>query len=197
MTNISFAGYLIFAFVSSITPGPNNYILFSHGKNFGFRDSGKLMMGIFSGFFVMLLVSGYGIGELIKANHIIELVLKTISSIWLLYLAVVMSKLTIDVYSETKLRIGFIQAFLLQFANPKAWMMAVTGAGAFLPDFSNTHLSVFIFAISFGLIGIPCMILWIKFGELISIFLKSERANQITSYILFGMMMLGIVMVWV
>lgn len=197
MTNMSFAGYLIFAFVSSITPGPNNYILFSYGKNFGFRDSGKLMLGIFSGFFVMLMVSGYGIGELITANRSIELILKVVSSCWLFYLAVMMSKLSVDISSESKLRIGFVQAFLMQFANPKAWIMAITGASAFLPELNNLHLSVFLFAISFGVIGIPCMLSWIKFGELISTLLKSEKANRITGYILFVLMILSIVMVWV
>jgi threonine/homoserine/homoserine lactone efflux protein len=197
MTSISFAGYLIFAFVSSITPGPNNYILFSYGKNFGFRDSGKLMLGIFSGFFVMLMVSGYGVGELITANQSIGLVLKVISSVWLFYLAILMGKPSSEITPDTKSRIGFNQAFLFQFVNPKAWIMAITGASAFLPELNNLHLSVFLFAISFGVIGIPCMLSWIKFGELISTLLKSEKANRIIGYILFVLMILSIVMVWV
>jgi len=55
MLGYNLAGYLIFAFVTSITPGPNNFLLFSYGKNYGFKDSGKLMAGILAGFFVMLL----------------------------------------------------------------------------------------------------------------------------------------------
>jgi threonine/homoserine/homoserine lactone efflux protein len=196
MTNISFAGYLIFAFVSSITPGPNNYILFSYGQNFGFRDSGKVMLGIFSGFFVMLMVSGYGVGELITANQSIGLVLKVVSSVWLFYLAILMSKPSSEITSDTKSRIGFNQAFLFQFVNPKAWIMAITGASAFLPELNSIHLSVFLFAISFGVIGIPCMLSWIKFGELISKLLKSEIANRIIGYILFALMILSIAMVW-
>lgn len=197
MTSVNLTGYLLLALVSSISPGPNNFILFSYGKNFGFRESGRLMLGIFSGFFVMLLISGYGIGELITTSYSIGLVLKAVSSVWLFYLAVAMSRLSAKTYADAKLRIGFSHAFLLQFTNPKAWIMAISGASAYLPGLHNNHLNVFLFAISYSLIGIPCMICWIKFGEFISSQLKTEKANRMIGYILLLLMFLSIIMVWV
>jgi threonine/homoserine/homoserine lactone efflux protein len=92
---------------------------------------------------------------------------------------------------------GFYQGFFMQFVNPKAWIMAITGASAFLPNMGNIHLNVFVFAITFGIVGVPCMITWISFGDLISKLLKSERSNKILGWLLFVLMVLSIVMVWV
>jgi threonine/homoserine/homoserine lactone efflux protein len=196
MIGFNITGYLIFAFVTSITPGPNNYLLFSYGKNYGFKDSSKLMTGIFLGFFVLLYVSGYGIAEIITKNQTIGLVLKIISSIWLFYLAIVLSKLSSNISVNSNSKIGFYQGFFMQFINPKAWIMAITGASAFLPHLNNIHISVFVFAIIFGLVGVPCMISWILFGDLISRLLKSEKANRTLGIILFVLMIISIAMIW-
>jgi threonine/homoserine/homoserine lactone efflux protein len=190
-------GYLIFAFVTSITLGPNNYLLFSYGKNFGFKDSNKLMLGIALGFVTMLLISGYGLGEIIKRNPTVGFILKIISSVWLLYLAFILSKLSADISADSKPKVGFYQAYFLQFVNPKAWIMAITGASAFLPHMGNIHLSVWVFALSFGLVGVPCMITWISFGDLISKVLKSEKANRNLGYLLFFLMIVSILMIWI
>ncbi len=197
MISYNITGYLLFALVTSITPGPNNYLLFSYGKKYGFTNSSKLMLGIFLGFFVLLYAAGYGIAEIIATNASIGLILKIVSSIWLFYLAIVLGKLSSDIALNSNARIGFYKGFFMQFVNPKAWIMAITGASAFLPQLENTHLSVFIFAITFGLVGVPCMILWISFGDIISRLLKSEKANKTLGMVLFGLMIVSIVMIWI
>lgn len=195
--NFDLAGYLLFAFVTSITPGPNNYMLFSYGKNFGFKQSSYLMLGIFLGFFILLYIAGYGIAGIVTRSPTTGLILKIVSSAWLLYLAFVLSRLNSEVETRNDARAGFIQGFLLQFVNPKAWIMAISGAGAFLPKLGSAHLNVFIFAISFGVVGIPCMISWIAFGDLISKILKSKKANRILGIVLFLLMVASVIMIWI
>jgi threonine/homoserine/homoserine lactone efflux protein len=197
MIRYDIAGYLIFAFVTSVTPGPNNFLLFAYGKKYGFRDSSRLMMGIALGFITMLFMAGYGMTEIISRSNTIGLVLKVISSVWLFYLAVLLSKINSDVSGECSAKVSFYQAFLMQFVNPKAWIMAVTGATAFLPQLSNIHISVLVFALSFAIIGAPSMFLWISFGDWISRVLKSKKANRNLGYILFVLMVASIVMIWV
>jgi len=196
MNGYDLAGYLIFAFVTSITPGPNNYLLFAYGKAFGYKDSGWLMAGIFLGFFTILYLAGYGIGELISNNQTIGLIFKTVSSAWLFYLAVVLSRPITEGTNYASQKIGLRQAFLLQFVNPKAWIMALSGAGAFMPQLENIHISVFIFAVTFGLVGVPCMLAWVAFGDVLSRLLKSERSNKILGIILFSLMIISIVSIW-
>jgi threonine/homoserine/homoserine lactone efflux protein len=47
MTDVVVA-FSLFAFVASITPGPNNLMLLASGMNFGFRASIPHMLGISS-----------------------------------------------------------------------------------------------------------------------------------------------------
>jgi threonine/homoserine/homoserine lactone efflux protein len=196
MNGYDLAGYLIFAFVTSITPGPNNYLLFAYGKSFGYKDSGRLMAGIFLGFFTLLYLAGYGIGELISTNQTIGLIFKIVGSAWLFYLAVVLSRPISESRNSSSQKIGFRQSFVLQFVNPKAWIMAMSGAAAFLPKLSNIHFSVFAFAITFGLVGAPCMLAWIAFGDVLSRLIKSKSTNRIVGIVLFVLMLISIVMMW-
>jgi len=196
MIGFNIVGYLIFAFVTAITPGPNNYMLFAHGKAFGMNDSTKLMLGIVTGFFTMACIAGYGVGEIITQSQTLGLILKIVGSIWLFYLAIVLSKLNSDIKAEKPVKLTFIQAYLMQFINPKAWIVAITGAGAFMPNLGSIHLNVFVLALSFNIVGAPCMFVWIKFGDLISKLIKSEKSSRILGYTLFGLMMVSIVMIW-
>jgi threonine/homoserine/homoserine lactone efflux protein len=195
--NYNFIGYLIFASVACFTPGPNNLMLLSYGKAYGFDDSSKVMAGIASGIYVILYLAGYGIAELITNNAALALVLRIIGSLWMLYLAVVLSKISAVIVPSENKKIGFSQAFFQQFVNIKALMMAVIGAGAFMPNFGNIHLNVFIYATSFALIGIPAMFVWLKMGDMIARIFRSERSNRILGYTMFLLMILTIVAIWV
>jgi threonine/homoserine/homoserine lactone efflux protein len=196
MIGFNIVGYGIYAFVTAITPGPNNYLLFSHGKAFGMNDSRKLMLGIITGFFTMACIAGYGVAEIITNNQTFGLILKIVGSIWLLYLGFVLSKLNSEIKTEKPVKLTFIQAYLMQFINPKAWIVAISGAGAFMPHLGSIHLNVFVLAITFNIVGLPCMLVWIKFGDLISKLIKSEKSNRILGYTLFALMMVSIVMIW-
>jgi threonine/homoserine/homoserine lactone efflux protein len=195
--SFNFIGYLIFASVTCITPGPNNLMLFSYGKAYGFDDSGKVMVGIGLGFFTMLCLAGYGVAEVIANSATLGFVLRIIGSLWMLYLAFVLSKMSIEIMPGETKRIAFGQAFLQQFVNPKAWIMAISGASAFMPNSDNIHLNVFIFAMFFALVGIPAMIIWLKLGDVIAKILKSERSNRILGYTMFSLMILSIATIWI
>ncbi len=189
-------GYLIYASLMSITPGPNNLMLFSYGKAYGLNDSRNVILGIFLGFFLMLCSAGYGIAKMVTSNPMAGLVLKIIGSLWMLYLAFILRKLNVDVEPDKKAVIGFGEPFFMQFVNLKAWVMAITGASAFLPQSNNIHLNVFVYAISFGLVGFPCMIIWLKMGDVIAKIIKSEKANQMLGYMMFSLMIVSIATIW-
>ena len=61
-----FLALVVFAFTTSITPGPNNMMLFASGVNFGFVRTIPHMCGIGAGFLVLLLAVGFGLGALLE-----------------------------------------------------------------------------------------------------------------------------------
>ncbi|WP_220359319.1 hypothetical protein [Alkalilimnicola ehrlichii] len=50
MSNSVYMALIGYAFVTSVTPGPNNFMLLSSGVNFGFLRSIPHMLGISVGF---------------------------------------------------------------------------------------------------------------------------------------------------
>ena len=76
-----------FAFVSSITPGPNNLMLMASGANFGMSRSLPHMMGVAVGFTVMIVLVGIGLMQIFDLWPPSYDILKYGSVIYLLWLA--------------------------------------------------------------------------------------------------------------
>ena len=77
----------LFAFVSSITPGPNNLMLMASGANFGFRRTLPHMLGVVIGFTLMIVLFGVGLVQVFDLYPISHQILKVVSVIYLLWLA--------------------------------------------------------------------------------------------------------------
>ena len=65
MNGALFVSLVGFAFVSSITPGPNNLLLMSSGALFGWRRSLPHLGGVLLGFAVVMASAVFGLGELV------------------------------------------------------------------------------------------------------------------------------------
>ena len=87
MTNDLLTALAGFALVSSITPGPNNLMLMASGANYGFRRSIPHMLGIASGFVVMVCLVGVGLIGLFDAWPPAHTILTVVSVAYLLWLA--------------------------------------------------------------------------------------------------------------
>lgn len=161
-----FLTLLLFAFVTSITPGPNNLMLLTSGVNFGFRRSIPHMFGIGSGFFTLLIGVGCGLGALIETMPVLYTVLKLAGGAYLLYLAykIAMSRSISNVDSRAR-PMTFVEAAAFQWINPKAWVMAVTAMATYTsPDAYFT--TMMIVGIAFAVVNIPSVSSWAAFGQI-------------------------------
>jgi len=156
--------FTAFAFVSSITPGPNNLMLMASGANFGFRRTFPHMLGVGLGFVFMVLLVGVGLIQIFDAFPVSYLVLKSFSVIYLLYLA---WKIAMVRSPHTTGRTGtpmtFFQAALFQWVNPKAWAMAITAISVY--THSQNVSAIILVALVFGAINLPCVGSWVLLGQ--------------------------------
>jgi threonine/homoserine/homoserine lactone efflux protein len=76
-----------FAFVNSITPGPNNIMLATSGVNFGVRAAAPQMAGIFVGLLATTMAVGLGLGVLFSEYPAVREVLKLAGILYILWLA--------------------------------------------------------------------------------------------------------------
>lgn len=173
MTYDLLLGLLLFAFVSSITPGPNNLMLMASGANFGFRRTIPHMLGIGIGFTVMIILVGLGLAQIFDAYPILHSILKVLSVLYLLWLAwKVANSAPPEGEIDNEARpLTFMQAALFQWVNPKAWTMALTAISVYMPDQSTA--SVLMVALAFGLVNLPCVSSWTVMGQQMARFLTS------------------------
>lgn len=162
-----FFALVTFAFVTSVTPGPNNLMLLSSGVNFGFKRTIPHMLGIGFGFFILLLAIGFGLAALLEYSPLFYTGLKFSGGAYMLYLAWKIATSgeisTEDKSSSTPL--SFIQAALFQWVNPKAWVMAVTGIATYTGG-QDYNSKVVIISLIFALVNLPSVSLWAGLGTL-------------------------------
>ncbi|MFC4625380.1 LysE family translocator [Daeguia caeni] len=162
-----FLALFVFAFVTSITPGPNNLMLLASGVNFGFRRTIPHMLGIGAGFFSLLMAVGFGLGALMAAMPSIYVALKFTGGIYMLHLAwkIATARSIGDARSSSR-PLSFLQAALFQWVNPKAWVMAVTGLATYATH-EDHNLAVVLVSTVFALVNLPCVSSWAGFGTLL------------------------------
>ncbi|KZN39767.1 LysE family translocator [Pseudoalteromonas luteoviolacea] len=183
MTIELLSAFALFAFVSSISPGPNNLILLSSGIAYGTKRSLSLLFGINIGFMAMILAIGLGIGELFATSPNLYTWLKWISTIYLLYLAYKVARSsTIQTQQPHKAPMTFTQAALFQWVNPKAWSMALSAIAVYAP--STSMESTVLIAAVFAAINLPCILSWLLAGDKLSELLNDEKSVQYLNYFL-------------
>jgi threonine/homoserine/homoserine lactone efflux protein len=192
-----FVGLTGFAFVSSITPGPNNMMLMASGANFGIRRTVPHMLGVSIGFTLMIVIVGAGLLGLFTAWPYAFTLLKVVSAAYLLWLAWKIATTpppTQDADQPTGKPMSFFQAAAFQWVNPKAWTMALTA----LTVYAGTQklASVLIVAAVFGAINLPTVGVWAYLGQYIQRWLTSDKSRRMFNWsmaaLLVGSLLLAI-----
>jgi threonine/homoserine/homoserine lactone efflux protein len=170
------ASLALYAFVTSITPGPNNLMLASSGLTFGFRRTLPHIVGVAGGFFTLIAVAGLGLGAVFQAEPRLQIALRVIGAAYLLHLAWKLWRA-----GELKDRrggepLGVWSAAAFQFVNPKGVVMAITAVSAFAASGQGYGWRVLAVCLTFLLVGAPCMSSWALFGSAARRVLSEPRA---------------------
>lgn len=153
----------LFAFVSSITPGPNNIMLLASGVNFGLRRTVPHMLGIGLGFAFMLVLVGLGFSGLFALFPWLHGTMKIASALYMLVLAWKIAGSAGMGDGASAAPMTFWQAAAFQWINPKAWAISVSGMAAYTrPD--AFIVSVLVVAGIFALVNLPSIATWAIFG---------------------------------
>jgi threonine/homoserine/homoserine lactone efflux protein len=91
---------------------------------------------------------------------------------------------------------SFMGAALFQFANPKAWVMAITGASAFLPLVQPVWLAIAIYCLVFGVINLPCVGVWAGAGAMLRRYLTQPLWRTVFSTVMVLLTIYSAVAIW-
>lgn len=151
----TFLALVLFAFTTSITPGPNNMMLFASGVNFGFIRTLPHMLGIGVGFLSLLLGVGFGLGAVLNTVPLVYTILKFAGGAYLVWVAwkIGTSRSLSDGKTGSK-PMTFAGAAAFQWVNPKAWVMAVTA----MATYTNPQYylpTVLLVGFAFAIVNLP------------------------------------------
>jgi threonine/homoserine/homoserine lactone efflux protein len=169
--------FILFAFVTSVTPGPNNMMLLASGVNFGVRRSVPHMLGISLGFMVLVMAVGLGLSQVFEQVPALYTLLRYGGAAYLLYLAwkIAGSGAPNEGNAEKRPKpFTFLQAAAFQWVNPKAWVMAIGAITTYTPQ-ENFVVNVVLIAALFALINCPSVGLWTVAGSLLRRWLAEPR----------------------
>jgi threonine/homoserine/homoserine lactone efflux protein len=177
----------MFAFVSSITPGPNNLMLMASGANFGFMRSLPHMLGISIGFCFMVVLVGIGLIKIFDLYPISYTIMKVVSVGYMLFLAYkIANSAPPKDTKKTGKPFTFLQAAAFQWVNPKAWVMALGAITLFAS--SQEFSAIVVVAVAFGLVNFPAITLWTILGQQMRRWLNSSTKLRAFNYTMAGLL---------
>lgn len=168
--------FLLYVFIMSFTPGPNNIMAMVFANQYGFKKTFRFCLGVGAGFFVIMILSSYF--NLMLHNFIpkIELPMMILGAGYMLYLAIKIMRNTgdSDVDGGGKYN-SFIAGMLLQFINPKGVLYGITVVATFILPYHNSTISLLLLSLFLGVVGIMSSCSWSLFGSVFQKLLFNYR----------------------
>ncbi|GAB6518305.1 LysE family translocator [Bacillus thuringiensis] len=175
--------FLLFVFISSFTPGPNNFLAMTYANQYGLKRSMKFCFGVAFGFFILTSLCSFFNVVLLNILPIIEFPLKILGVAYMLYLAIkILTSKSSTNPGEKDNKNLFTVGISLQFVNPKGILFGLTVVSTFIIPYYNSYSSFILFSLFLGIVGLMSTFSWSLFG---SIFQKLlVKHNQLFNIIM-------------
>ncbi|MDX1403327.1 MAG: LysE family translocator [Woeseiaceae bacterium] len=178
---ISLAG---FALVTSITPGPNNLLLMSSGALFGWQRSLPHLGGILLGFAILMTSAVFGLGSLVARWPWLLTIVKVVGAGWLAWMSLRYFLAAVRGPGDDRQNrpaplsrpFRFYEGVLFQWVNPKALILVISAAGAYITIADSLLQRALIMVGVFFLSGLVSCSLWMFAGELLHRLMSAGKA---------------------
>ncbi len=179
-------------FLSIITPGPSNLMMMSSSALFGWRKTVPLYLGINFGSAVLVTASVYGLGAVLDRWPWLLFAAKSFGTLWLAFLSVKFFKNSFSSIQSnqsskkprTMRPFRFYEGVLLQWANPKAIIVAIAIAAAFIDVGETPIMSLLIILLTFVFVGMPTASTWLFLGNILNKFMSDDKHYRKFNFIM-------------
>ncbi len=197
MSVAEFLPLVLFVMVSTVTPGGATTLATASGAHFGYRRSLPLMSGIAVGLASMAAGAAAGLGGVILAFPSLQLAMKLVGTLYLLWLAWKMAhsgppRLQSDIARPTR----FLGAVWLVWHNPKGWAMTLGAAASFASLAAGPLRLALTLGCSFGLAALFSLSLWCIAGLLLARLLQTDTQWHALNALLAVLLAISIIPMW-
>jgi threonine/homoserine/homoserine lactone efflux protein len=127
MTATELTALLMFCTAMSFSPGPNTTLSTALAANGGLRRALRFCLAVPTGWTLLMLATGLGLGALITGVPALRWAVKAGGAGYMLWLAWRLARTSqLTQVDNARLNVTFWQGVGLQFLNIKAWMLALT-----------------------------------------------------------------------
>ena len=177
----------LFAFVMSVTPGPNNIMLLASGAQFGYLKTLPHIIGILLGIAALLASVLLGLGVVFERYPSLYDLLKIVGSIYLFWLAWKIASASTEAQplnseKQNSKPMSLISASFFQFINPKAWAMCIGSISTFTIAGEHYIESGLWIMLCFAITGFFAISLWAYLGVNIAKKLTTSKQRKRFNY---------------
>lgn len=192
MTYEILTGLVLFAFASSITPGPNNIMLMASGVNFGLQRTVPHMLGVSLGHGAMTVLLGLGLVQIFDWVPWLRTALTVISVAYLLWLAWKVANSAPPAEAKEGARpLTFLQAAGFQWVNPKAVYMSVYAQTTYAPEGAGWCGAVIV-GVVFAMVNLPSVATWAWGGTQVRRWLDGPGRLRVFNWTMAGLLVLSL-----
>ena len=183
----------LFWIVAAYTPGPNNVIASYSGFNFGIKKTLPHIFGVALGFTFLIFLLTIGLVNVFKIFPIIQVSLKYLGSLFLVYLAYKIYFSKIDSEKKNENPVKFIETFLFQFLNPKGVLIGIIIVSTYVEHGENylkyaTQVILFAF-----LVSLSSITFWTFVGKYLRKFATNEKFIKYFNCVMSLLLILSII----
>ena len=189
--------FVAFAFVGTVSPGPNNTLLWASGMRFGFRRTVPHVIGTAIGMGALVVGVAAGIGAILDAAPTAGTALKVVGSAYLLYVAYHVLRSGGVGASDISRPLTLWQGLAFQWVNPKAWVFSIAAVGAFLPPTLTLAAGVAVICVTLMVIVIGSASAWAAGGAGLSRFVEDERTRRAINVVLAVLLVASVALIWI
>jgi len=171
-----------FGFITSVTPGPNNTILFATGVNYGVKKALPFLFGIMLGLSAILTAIGLGLGIVFVTLPAVYQILKYLGFAYILFLAYSIIRSGYKPIESNSKLFGLFEATFFQFVNPKVWVVMPSFMASFIPIGASLELTI-VLVLVFLTLTFPGALAWAVFGGLLKNFMAAAKKRLIFNWI--------------
>lgn len=161
----------LFSLSMSISPGPVNMVIVASGASHGFYRTLPFVSGATLGFTLLLVFVGFWFVQMIERFPLFFRYLGVAGSLFILHVGYKIAAARPELVMEKAARPSFVQGFLLQWLNPKAWIACASGAALFSSP--QTHATLITFTAIYFVVCYLSLAAWAMLGDRIAIVLNS------------------------
>ncbi|RUV68501.1 MAG: LysE family translocator [Mesorhizobium sp.] len=188
---------VLFALVSTSTPGVATTLSTASGAQFGFRRSVPLMAGSAAGLGTVAAAGAAGLAGLLTAAPSLQLAMKIAGSLYLIWLAFKIGRSGPPNLDMTMTRPNsFFGGAGLQWMNPKGWAMGLGAAASFAALADGPLQLAVLLGMVFGLAAALSLSAWCMAGTLLARLLRTERQWRALNIALGLLLAASIIPMW-